>query len=134
MRILLVDDNHDIVRLVQRVLELEGHQVLIARDGIEALQQVASHRPDALVLDVNMPGMEGWEVCERVKKQYGTPVMMLTVRAERADVERGERLGADAYLAKPFDIPVFINTLQAMLRQSYPQGQAGEREDGDAAL
>ena len=119
MHILLVDDNPDIVRLVEQVLTLEGHAVSIARDGMEALQQIASAHPDAVVLDVNMPGMEGWEVCQRIKQQYRIPVMLLTVRAEKVDLQHGAAVGADAYLLKPFDIPVFLDYLNTMLRQAY---------------
>ena len=119
MHILIVDDNPDIVRLVEQVLVLEGHNVLIARDGLEALQQAASNRPDAVVLDINMPGMEGWEVCRRLKEQYHIPVMLLTVRAEKADLQQGAAVGADVFLAKPFDIPVFLDHLNAMLGLAY---------------
>ena len=119
MHILLVDDNHDIVRLIEQVLLLEGHHVLIARDGLEALQQAAAKRHDAVVLDVNMPGLEGWEVCRRLKQDYDVPVMMLTVRAESADLLKGSAVGADAYLLKPFDIPVFLEQLTLMLHKRY---------------
>lgn len=119
MHILLVDDNPDIVRLVNQVLQLEGHTVIIARDGREALQQAASHALDAVVLDINMPGMEGWEVCRQLKQHYQMPVMLLTVRAEKADLQQAETVGADAYLSKPFDIPVFLEHLNTMLGQAY---------------
>ena len=120
MRILVVDDNNDIVRLVRQVLELEHHTVVVARDGLEALQQAATQRPDAVVLDVNLPRMEGWEVCKRIKESDKTiPVMMLTVHAEKVDLERGKAVGANAYLPKPFDIPVFVKTMRQMLEESY---------------
>lgn len=119
MHILVVDDNPDIIRLVDQVLTLEGHRVTIARDGLEALQQVSSSQPDAVVLDVNMPGMEGWEVCQRIKQQSNTPVMMLTVHANQSDVQHGLDVGADAYLAKPFDISQFLERLNAMLLKQY---------------
>ncbi len=119
MHILLVDDNYDIIRLVEQVLELEGHRVSTARDGLEALQQAATTQPDAVVLDINMPGMEGWEVCRRIKQQYHIPVMLLTVRGEKADVQQGAAVGADAYLLKPFDIPVFLDHLNTMLGVAY---------------
>ncbi len=119
MHILLVDDSQDILRLVQQVLALEGHRVSVARDGLEALQKVASQRPDAVILDVNMPMIEGTEVCRRIKTNYTIPVMMLTVRSEQVDFQRGADAGADAYLSKPFDIPVFIEYLNTMLRLRY---------------
>ncbi len=120
MRILLVDDNNDIVRLVSQVLEIEGHNVVVARDGLEAMQHFGTARPDAVVLDVNLPVIEGWEVCRRIKSHDSSiPVMMLTVRAERVDLEKGRAVGANAYLAKPFDIPEFLRNLKAMLAKAY---------------
>jgi DNA-binding response OmpR family regulator len=125
MKILLVDDNNDILRFVNQILQLEGHVVSIARNGLEALQNAAADRPDAVVLDVNMPGMEGWEVCRRLKQQFNIPVMLLTVRAEREDLKLGAEVGADVYLPKPFEITVFLSSLNAMLRKSYGSRVAG---------
>jgi DNA-binding response OmpR family regulator len=119
MKILLVDDNNDILRFVNQILQLEGHTVSIARNGLEALQNAAADRPDAVVLDVNMPGMEGWEVCRRLKQQFNIPVMLLTVRAEKDDLKLGAEVGADVYLPKPFEITVFLSSLNAMLHKSY---------------
>ena len=119
MKILLVDDNNDILRFVNQILQLEGHTVSIARNGMEALQNAAADQPDAVVLDVNMPGMEGWEVCRRIKQQFNIPVMLLTVRAEKDDLKLGAEVGADVYLPKPFEITVFLSSLNAMLRKSY---------------
>ena len=108
MRILVVDDNRDIVELVQSVLRIEGHEVVIARDGLEALQQDLATQPDLVVLDVNLPIFDGWEVCRRIKARRAVPVLMLTVRSERADIENSLAAGADAHLLKPFDITVFL--------------------------
>ena len=128
MDILLVDDNQDIIRFVSQILELEGHRVDIARDGLEALQRAANRRPHAVVLDVNMPRMEGFDVCRRLKELYNNvPVMMLTVHAEKADLQKGADAGADAYLPKPFDIETFITYLTAMLGLRYGAAR------GDAA-
>ena len=95
MNILLVDDNKDIIRFVTQILELEGHSVDVARDGLEALQRAASQRPHAVVLDVNMPRMEGFDACRRLKELYDVPVMMLTVHAEKSDLQKGADAGAD---------------------------------------
>ena len=84
MRILVVDDNRDILDLVQRVLLTFGYDVVIARDGLEAIQQESIMQPDLVVLDVNLPTLDGWEVCRRIKARRDVPVMLLTVRAERA--------------------------------------------------
>jgi DNA-binding response OmpR family regulator len=114
MRILVVDDNRDILDLVQRVLQTYGHEVVIARDGLEALQQESTSQPDLVVLDVNLPTLDGWEVCRRMKARRDVPVMLLTVRAERADIERSIDAGADDHLPKPFDITVFLNHINRL--------------------
>jgi len=111
MRILVVDDNRDIVELVQRVLRLEGHEVVIARDGLEALQQELTTQPDLIVLDVNLPTLDGWEVCRRIKARRAVPVLLLTVRSERVDIENSRNAGADAHLLKPFDIAAFLEQI-----------------------
>lgn len=108
MRILIVDDNSDILELLQRVLRVDGHQIVTARDGLDALQQEAATHPDLIICDVNLPGIDGWEVCRRVKARRDVPVMLLTVRAERADIERSRDAGADDHLPKPFDIGEFL--------------------------
>ena len=116
MRILVVDDNRDILDLVERVLVAYGHDVVIARDGLGALQQEATTTPDVVVLDVNLPALDGWEVCRWIKQRRNVPVMLLTVRAERADIERSQSVGADDHLPKPFDISEFLQRL-SMLQQ-----------------
>jgi DNA-binding response OmpR family regulator len=116
MRILIVDDNRDIIELLQRVLRLEGHEVLIARDGLEALQQEASGEPDLVILDVNLPALDGWEVCRRIKARRAVPVVLLTVRAERADIERSRAAGADDHLLKPFEIGAFLKQIASISR------------------
>ncbi len=114
MRILIVDDNRDIVELVRRVLRIEGHEVVIARDGLEALQQEAATNPDLVILDVNLPVFDGWEVCRRIKARRDVPVLLLTVRAERADIERSQAAGADDHLLKPFEIGAFLKRIAAI--------------------
>jgi CheY-like chemotaxis protein len=108
MRVLLADDNADNLLLVRQVLTFEGYEVVLAHDGLEALQQEARTLPDLVILDVNMPRFDGWEVCARIKARRDVPVILLTVRAERAAVERSYAAGADAHLSKPFDIAEFL--------------------------
>jgi len=114
MRILIVDDNRDIVELVRRVLRIEGHEVVIARDGLEALQQEAATNPDLVILDVNLPVFDGWEVCRRIKARRDVPVLLLTVRAERVDMERSQAAGADDHLLKPFEIGALLQRIAAI--------------------
>jgi DNA-binding response OmpR family regulator len=104
MRVLVVDDNRDILDLIQRVLVTYGHEVVTARDGREALQQESAAQPDVILLDVNIPYMNGWEVCRRIKARRNVPIMLLTVRAEHGDLERSRDAGADDHIPKPFEI------------------------------
>ena len=107
--VLVVDDEDDIRELVRINLELDGHQVSTARDGHEALDLVAARVPDVMVLDVMMPGMDGWDVLARMKSQVGeasssVPVLMLTARTDDMDRLRGGIEGAIRYLTKPFSL------------------------------
>jgi len=120
MRILVVDDNRDILDLVQRVLQTYGHDVVIARDGLEALQQESTNHPDLVVLDVNLPTLDGWEVCRRIKARREVPIMLLTVRAESADIQRSIEAGADDHLPKPFDISEFLNHINRLTTGALP--------------
>ena len=124
MRILVVDDNRDILDLVQRVLLTYGYDVVLARDGLEAIQQESLMQPDLVVLDVNLPTLDGWEVCRRIKARRDVPVMLLTVRAERTDLERSRDAGADDHLPKPFDIAEFLNRINQLVAQAVPSPPA----------
>jgi DNA-binding response OmpR family regulator len=120
MRILVVDDNRDILELVQRVLQTYGYEVVVARDGLEALQQESTALPDLVILDVNLPMLDGWEVCRRIKARRDVPIMLLTVRAERADIERSRDAGADDHLPKPFDISEFLSRIGRLMARPLP--------------
>lgn len=105
-KILACDDEKHIVRLVQVNLERQGYEVVTANDGKEALEKVASERPDLIVLDVMMPYMDGFEVLQNLRRSPETreiPVIMLTAKAQDADVFKGWQSGVDCYLTKPFN-------------------------------
>ncbi len=114
MHILVVDDNADIRTLVNQILASVGHKVTNAGDGIEALQLEAMHTPDAVILDVNLPLLDGYEVCRRIKARRDVPVMMLTVRAERHEIDLARKAGADFHLTKPFEMLDFLNHIQML--------------------
>lgn len=116
MRVLIVDDNHDIIDLLQRVLHVGGFQVITARDGLDALQQDATFTPELIVCDVNLPGIDGWEVCRRIKARRSVPIMLLTVRAEEGDISRSHDAGADDHLPKPFDILEFLDRINRLVK------------------
>ena len=105
-RVLAVDDDPVIQRLLQVNLEMEGFDVELAADGAEALERMRASAPDLVLLDVMMPELDGWAVCEAMKADPSladVPVIFLSARAQDVDIERGTELGAAAYITKPFD-------------------------------
>ncbi|HEU5011719.1 MAG TPA: response regulator [Roseiflexaceae bacterium] len=114
MRVLIVDDNKDILQLVQQVLQVEGHEVIVAHDGLEAVLREATTEPDVVVCDINLPGISGWEVCKRIKARRNVPLMLLTVHAEQGDIERSVEVGADDHMSKPFDLSEFVQRIEAL--------------------
>jgi two-component system alkaline phosphatase synthesis response regulator PhoP len=130
-KILAVDDERHIVRLVQVNLERAGYQVVTAFDGKDALDKVASEQPDLVVLDVMMPYMDGFEVLQNLRKNPSTrelPVIMLTAKAQDADVFRGWQSGVDCYLTKPFN-PMELISFVKRIFKSLETGEDGNRYD-----
>jgi two-component system response regulator MprA len=121
MRILVVDDEPAVREAVERALRLEGHDVLLAGDGVEALESLDSRPPDAVVLDVLMPRVDGLELCRRLRGRGDrTPVLMLTARDAVSDRVEGLDAGADDYLVKPFALEELLARLRALLRRAAP--------------
>lgn len=105
-RVMAVDDDHVIRGLLEVNLEMEGHEVITAVDGQDALDRVREERPDLILLDVMMPNVNGWQVAETLKNDPETrniPIVFLSARAMEADVRKGTDLGVQAYVTKPFD-------------------------------
>jgi len=118
-RILIVDDEPRLVRLVREVLGAVGYEVLEAAHGETGVEMVAMEQPDLLLLDILLPrGMDGYEVCRRVRQFSDLPIIMLTARAREADVLEGFDVGADDYLTKPFSAKELIARVRAVLRRS----------------
>ncbi|MDZ4721585.1 MAG: response regulator [Roseiflexaceae bacterium] len=112
MHILVVDDNRDILDLIYRLLVADGYEVTTASNGRDALQQEAATHPDLIILDVNLPFVNGWDICRRIKAKRAVPILLLTVRAEQIDIERSRDAGADGHIAKPFDIADFLAQIE----------------------
>jgi len=128
-KILAVDDERHIVRLIQVNLERAGYQVSTAFDGNEALKKVEADKPDLIVLDVMMPRMDGFEVLKRLQANPETreiPIVMLTAKAQDADVFRGWSSGVSAYLTKPFN-PLELVTFVRRILSGYDQYDDGEK-------
>ena len=117
-RILVVDDDADIRGLVRELLERRGFAVAEAADGKQALQALYEGRPDLVVLDVSMPGLDGWATLERIRELSDVPVMMLTARSEELEKTRGLRAGADDYVTKPFGRQELLARVEALLRRA----------------
>jgi CheY-like chemotaxis protein len=114
-RVLVVEDDHVIRELLVVNLKMEGHDAVTAVDGSEALQAVADRAPDVVLLDMMLPGVDGWEVAARLKGDEATrsiPIIALSARAMQADIERGMEFGVDHYVTKPFD-PIELMQLVA---------------------
>ena len=116
--VLVVEDEDAIAEAVRARLQSEGYDVVVASDGPEALRKHAEHRPDLVVLDLMLPGMDGLEVCTRIQRDGWTPVLMLTARTEEADKVAGFAVGADDYLTKPFSLRELSVRVQAILRRA----------------
>ncbi len=120
-RILLVDDNQNMRVVIKRMLEKAGHKIVEANTGEEALRMLEVDKPDLILLDVMMPGDDGWEVCRKIKakeKLKGIPVAMLTVRATGDDMDMSSESGADAHITKPFDMEYLQRTVESLLRKA----------------
>ena len=122
-KILAVDDDKTLLRFVSDYLQGEGHHVVSADRGTKALKEFFRERPDLVVLDVMMPGMDGWEVCARVRELAETPIIMLTAKTSEADELRGFKLGVDDYITKPFSLAELAARIKAVLARSGSQEQ-----------
>jgi DNA-binding response OmpR family regulator len=123
-KVLVVDDEPKIVQMVRLYLERDGHTVLTARDGPSALDAFRRERPDLVVLDLMLPGIDGLEVCRAIRRESEVPIVMLTARAEEADKLIGLELGADDYLTKPFSPRELAARVRAVLRRAAPRPPA----------
>lgn len=130
-RILMVDDEKDIVDLVAYNLEKEGYETLKALDGEKALQLVRTKTPDLVVLDLMLPGIQGLEVCKRIRKDPETasiPIIMLTAKGAEVDKIVGLEVGADDYITKPFSVKELLARIKAVLRRSEARRAAVQAE------
>lgn len=116
--ILIIDDDPDLCTLVGVILEKDGYLVEAAHNGQEGLEKATQIQPDLILLDVMMPEGSGWEVCEKLRRTSGAPVIFLSARGSEVDVVRGLRLGGDDYIAKPFRRHELTARIEAVLRRA----------------
>ena len=118
MKILIADDDSDLLGLIGFTLTQAGYLVIKAADGPSAIRSFDAEQPDIIVLDINMPGASGFDVCRAVRQKSRVPIMMLTVRGEEEDLVRALELGADDYLTKPFSPRTLLARVKALLRRA----------------
>jgi DNA-binding response OmpR family regulator len=131
--ILLADDDELIVDVLRHQLEREGFGVIVTGNGAEALTLARTRRPDLVLLDVMMPGVQGWEVCRELRRESAVPILMLTARGEELDRVLGLELGADDYIVKPFGFRELLARIRANLRRMTLLQQAEAASGGDAS-
>ena len=115
--LLVVDDDRKITNMLRRALQAEGYDVRTANDGAEGLARVRERQPDLVLLDLLMPGMDGLEVCRRLREESDVPILILTAKDETEDRVRGLDSGADDYLVKPFELEELLARVRALLRR-----------------
>ena len=118
MKALIVDDDRTLADVVAFALHRAGFQVIQAHDGFLALQHWIEERPDLIILDINLPRIDGFTVCQRIRAEDNTPIILLTVRDSEEDMLHGLELGADLYLTKPFSLRQLVARAQALLRRA----------------
>ena len=116
--VLIVEDDRNIAELLQMYLEKEGDAVTIANDGGQGLAKFRAIKPDIVLLDVMMPVMDGWAVCNAIRAESQTPIIMLTAKSETSDKVQGLKAGADDYITKPFEMREVLARMEAVLRRS----------------
>lgn len=131
-KILIADDEQLMRQLVIDFLKPEGYEILEASDGKEALEIYDKEHPDLILLDVMMPGYDGWTVCREIRRESTVPIMMLTAKGEEIDQLFAYDLGADEYITKPFSPKILVAKIKALLRRSQNEQEMHEADDGVA--
>ncbi|QHA01652.1 response regulator transcription factor [Dehalobacter restrictus] len=128
-RIMVVEDEEAIARLISYNLQKEGYEVQVSGDGLDALRKIRSEKPDLLILDIMLPGMDGYEICQAVRKEDSSlPVIMLSARDDELDKILGLELGGDDYLTKPFSPRELVARVRALLRRAQTTQAAPDHE------
>jgi two-component system response regulator VicR len=116
-KILIVDDEQNIVDILKENMEREGYQTLVAYDGVQAVDLAFAHNPDLILLDCMLPRMDGFDVCRKIRNKLNIPILMLTAKSEEIDKVLGLELGADDYITKPFSVREVLARVKAQLRR-----------------
>ncbi|MBQ8767747.1 MAG: response regulator transcription factor [Clostridia bacterium] len=127
-KILVVDDEKNICDLLRMYLEKEGYTVVMAHNGVDAVNMFSSEAPDLVLLDIMLPQLDGWQVCREIRKTSEKPIIMLTAKDEVFDKVLGLELGADDYVTKPFDTKEIVARIKAVLRRTSAVKEAEMKE------
>ena len=130
IKLLVCDDDNNICELLRLYLVKEGYSVVLAQSGTEALSLFHKERPDMVLLDIMMPGMDGWQVCREIRKTSDCPIIMITAKGETFDKVLGLELGADDYIVKPFDTKEVVARIKAVLRRVAGADRRQRRQGG----
>jgi DNA-binding response OmpR family regulator len=134
-KILVIDDEPAVASIIQDALVDEGMEVLSVTDAEQGLRAFYDFQPDLVVLDIMMPGCDGWEICRRLRQVSTLPILMLTARTDGTDLVRGLNLGADDYVTKPFSLEVLRARIEALLRRAAPESAPKHKyQAGDITL
>ncbi|NLG36760.1 MAG: response regulator transcription factor [Clostridiales bacterium] len=128
LSVLVIDDDENICQLVRLYLEKEGYRVGVAHTGAAGLAAIERDRPDLVILDIMLPGMDGWDVCRNIRKTSNVPIIMLTAKGETFDKVLGLELGADDYIVKPFDPKELVARVRAVIRRMGAREEETARE------
>ena len=131
-KVLIVDDDSNIAEIISLYLIKEMFETKVAEDGYEALELFESFEPDLIILDLMLPGKDGYEVCREIRKHKDTPIIMLSAKGETFDKVLGLELGADDYMIKPFDTKELVARVKAVLRRYRKAAPAPEKPDSNA--
>ncbi|MBQ3357226.1 MAG: response regulator transcription factor [Oscillospiraceae bacterium] len=126
--VLIVEDDNNIADLLRLYLEKEGYDVSIAPDGLQGVKQFREVQPALVLLDVMLPGMDGWGVCRTIRAEAKTPIIMLTAKSETEDKVQGLKTGADDYITKPFEMKEVLARIEAVLRRSGIEPEKASRK------
>ncbi len=128
-KILIIDDDKNICDLLRIYLEKEGYSTIISNNGEEGMVKFHALKPDIILLDVMLPGMDGWQICREIRKNYSTPILMITAKSEVFDKVLGLELGADDYIVKPFDTKEVLARIKAVSRRVGQTPSAAESRE-----
>lgn len=127
-KILIVDDDINICDLLKLYIEKDGFSAVIANDGVSAIKLNEAEKPSLILLDIMLPGLDGWQVCREIRKTSDVPIILVTAKGEVFDKVLGLELGADDYITKPFDTKEVIARIKAVLRRSAKESDSDKKE------